>query len=655
MFYTSGVFAAPFGLDTRRDIPRIRGIEPQQFQDGFRGFQGFYNAPRAEVFTLDNIEVIKGPASTLYGQGALGGIVNANSKLPEKTKRGELGVTVGTDNRFQATLDTTGPINEDGTLLYRLVALGRRSDTEVEFVPDDAQVLMPSITWAPNEDTSLTLLANFQEQNTGSTIQFIPDLDSLDLRPFGLPLPPLSELNIDQKTFVGEAGFDGYETKSESYSAIFKHQFNDTFSVAMNTRYWESEADYQYIQALGNSAIGAIVRATTPIGGPTAIGLPALTEAGDAYRAVFKSDGELDIFASNLVFKAEGELFGLEHIAQFGIDYIDTDTKNERPRDQRLLALGGLSGYYLLGSKINLVNPVYTGVPQVPAPAEFREFSNDQTGVYFGDVIRSENVIASFNVRYDYLRQKYNRVGITPAENTKFSDSLEDLTADASIMYQFDNGISPYYSYAESFTPNDTDPNGKLVAPRTGEQQEIGIKYLSKDGDTFITAAIFEIDEENNVTDTNPATFRVIDGKYEGAELSAKHSLGDIQLSGAYTYLDAKVVSDNTDSDVPNIADELVSGWISYLPGGEGAQGLRGGVGARYVGETASTNGTFKTGGYTLFDAMLGYRFKDYDLQFNVTNLSDKAYTSAISESALGNNRTAGEGRAARLSAKVLF
>lgn len=164
--YTAGVFAGPFGVDNRLDDSKIRGISPLKFQDGFQSHVGFYNTTRPDIFTLESTEVIKGPSSVLYGQGAIGGILNVNTKLPLDYRRNEINLQYGSFDRRQIGLDLTGPLNEDATFLYRFVTLKRESGTQVDWGQDDAEILMPSITWRPTEGTSLTFLANYQKNDS---------------------------------------------------------------------------------------------------------------------------------------------------------------------------------------------------------------------------------------------------------------------------------------------------------------------------------------------------------------------------------------------------------------------------------------------------------------------------------------------------------
>ncbi|WP_156502622.1 TonB-dependent receptor domain-containing protein, partial [Oleiphilus sp. HI0067] len=327
-----------------------------------------------------------------------------------------------------------------------------------------------------------------QKHDTGSTLQFIPSLDATPgfyapAPPFPAPpLPALTELDIDTNTFVGEPDFDKYETESNSVSAMFEHNLNDMLTLTTNTRYWKSESTYQYTQAIGYSFAPPYLPALVPT-------LPPLTAPGDVYRLHYASEKELEIFANNLALKANGNWLGLEHNAQIGLDYVKADTVDDRARDPVLEALyqtitmnpnAVLPGAFLADSKINLLDPQYSGATTIPTTREYRDSSNEQIGLYLGDIMRAGNVIASVNVRYDRVKQSFDRVGIYgAADSTSYSDTLEDVNTDFALMYQFENGISPYYSYAESFTPNDADQNGNLVDPNEGSQHEIGVKFLS--------------------------------------------------------------------------------------------------------------------------------------------------------------------------------
>src|SRR5690606_7467650 len=151
---------------------------------------GYYtSSTRNDPYLFERIEVLRGPASMLYGQGSTAGIINLVSKRPLPYAYREIGLQYGSFDRKQLQADLTGPLTEDGRWLYRLVAVGRDADTQVDHVADDRKLIAPSLTWQPSAATSLTLQARWQDDHSGSTSPFVPWSGSVRPKPYGrLPL-----------------------------------------------------------------------------------------------------------------------------------------------------------------------------------------------------------------------------------------------------------------------------------------------------------------------------------------------------------------------------------------------------------------------------------------------------------------------------------
>ena len=147
--YTAGVTAAAFGVDNRGDSVKIRGADSTQYLDGLLNSVGFYNNTRPDPYALERIEVLKGPSGMLCGQGAVGGILNQVSKRPQAEAAREIGISYGNYQRKQIQADLTGPIDEEGKWLYRVVALGRDSNASIKHVKDDRYFIAPSLTYGP--------------------------------------------------------------------------------------------------------------------------------------------------------------------------------------------------------------------------------------------------------------------------------------------------------------------------------------------------------------------------------------------------------------------------------------------------------------------------------------------------------------------------
>ncbi|WP_439617209.1 TonB-dependent siderophore receptor [Shinella sp.] len=138
---------------------------------GDLGDGGWAVFPQPEPYNFERLEILKGPASVLYGANSPGGLVNVVSKRPTEEARGEVVLEVGSHDRIQEQIDISGPLDADGTLLYQLVGVNRNADTQVDFQPDEHRFLAPSLTWKPDEDTSLTLLGQYSPQRVQSLRQ----------------------------------------------------------------------------------------------------------------------------------------------------------------------------------------------------------------------------------------------------------------------------------------------------------------------------------------------------------------------------------------------------------------------------------------------------------------------------------------------------
>jgi iron complex outermembrane receptor protein len=232
--YSAGVYSGRFGFDTRGDWVSIRGLGTSAYIDGLQYLFGFYNNVRPEIYTLQSIEVLKGPSSVLYGQAALGGIVNAVTKRPQAEAVREIDLQLGSYQRKQLAADFTGPLTADGTWLYRVVALARDSNTQVDHVHDDAALLMPALTWRPSAHTSLTLLAIHQTNDTVVSSQFLPSKGTIAPAPLG---PLRSSL------FVGEPGWDRFDMRKTEVTAIGERRIGDSLRLAGTLRKTKSAAE----------------------------------------------------------------------------------------------------------------------------------------------------------------------------------------------------------------------------------------------------------------------------------------------------------------------------------------------------------------------------------------------------------------------------
>ncbi|MGM0952486.1 MAG: TonB-dependent siderophore receptor [Pseudomonadota bacterium] len=581
LLYTPGVYAGAFGFDTRIDSAKVRGVDAGRYLDGLRQIYGSYNSVRTNVYALESIEVLKGPSSMLYGQGDLGGVVNAVSKLPKAEQGGEVWAQYGTFNRKQLAVDVTGPATENGELLYRLVALGRDSDTQVDHVEDDGYLVAPSLTWRPDDDTSVTLLLNRQENKGQISAQFLPQAGTLD---------PGSQGYIGSERFVGEPDWDRYDREKTEATLFVDHQLNDEWAVSATTRYTESSADTrEHWITIGQE--------------PDA--------NGEVPRTIFTSDRSTRIF--NIDARLEGDL-------ELGVTrhnlIVGADRQNARWEESNYYYGAGQGGMF------DVYDPEYGNLNAgVISPSDSADNEIEQIGVYVADHVQIGPVVVSAGLRHDWAENR--KLAVTGSDTV--SDE-EATTGRAGLMYRFDNGISPYISYAESFSMNlgtDGTASANTLKPTTGDQQEAGVKYVSPDQSLGISAAYFDITQQNRVSDGNtPGGTEQTGAVIDGWELQVNKRWDRFETQLAFTDMNAK--DDSTGNRLPYIAERQASWWNQLFVGSN----WRFGAGVRYVGDNVGSGGDPVIPSVTLYDAMAGYTWGDWDFSVDAKNLADEEYVS---------------------------
>src|SRR5690554_4121828 len=588
--YVSGVRSEAYGLDARVDSALVRGSSPTTFLDGLQQSFGHYTNTRSDPFTLERIEVLKGPASMLYGQSPVAGVVNMVSKRPRAEQATELQLQYGTWNRKQVAIDTTGSLTRDGNWLYRVVAVARDSGTQVDHVDDDRLVLMPSITWQPSDDLEWTLLANIQRDDSGSTSQFLPHRGTLLSAPLG---------RFDTDLFVSEPGFDEYDSE----------RLNNVWTLRQNLRYQESEVSYQQIY-----------------------GWPATLAADNRTleRIYYVSKPEVDVWTADQNATALFDTGPLQHTLLLGADYQHAVTNRRQA--------GGMA------TPLDVYNPVYgTFDPSIISLTEDPEQTVAQRGLYLQDQIRYRNWLATLGLRKDWADNR-TEGGLRQKD--------DEVTGHVGLSYLLDNGLAPYISYSESFQPviGLNPVTNQPYIPLEGKQWELGIKYQPPGSRSLYTAAVFDLREQNRrmPDPDNPInTLQAGETRSRGLELEALASVTDNwDLIGNYTYTDTEVLEGSEAEQghrLASVPEHMASLWSQHRFALFGIPGFTAGAGVRYVGASWDGMDELKTPSTTLFDAMVGYNRNNWGLALNATNLEDERYYTtclARGDCFLGSRRT---------------
>ncbi|UVE16893.1 TonB-dependent siderophore receptor [Pseudomonas sp. LS44] len=583
--YTAGVRSEAYGNDSRGDWGMIRGSEPVMYQDGMQKTFGFYSSSRPDPYTLERIEVLKGPSSMLYGSSPVGGLVNLVSKRPQAEQRGQVQVQYGSFDRAQIAGDLTGSVNEDGTLLYRMIAIGRDSNTQVDHVGDDRKVLAPAITWRPNDQLEWTVLASYQKDESGSTSQFLPHAGTV------LPAP---NGRISTERFMSEPGFDRYDTEQKSVTSLFSYTLDDVWTLRQNLRYANSEVDYQ-----------SMYPAFPPTINP---------DGRTINRSYWMAKPDLKYWTADNQAEAHFGTGQLEHTLLMGIDYQH--------------AVNNRDWQFGSAAPLDLYDPVYLGFD---APTDWisdPEQTLTQKGMYVQDQLKwDEHWLLTLGLRKDFVENRFDGVG---------TQKDDKVTGRAGLTYLFDNGFAPYLSYSESFQPEiglDLS-TGAAYTPKEGKQWELGVKYQPPGSRSLFTAAVYDLVENNRLVadPTNPFNqIQIGEAHVQGLELEAQAGLTENwDLIATYSYADSEVSKGTPGYDdgkrLPSVPEHMSSLWNVYRFSLGDISGFRVGAGVRYVGESWDGTDTLKTPSTTLYDAMFGYSYQNWDFMLNANNLEDETY-----------------------------
>lgn len=592
--YAAGVNTTPYGTDADTDWFAIRGFQADQtgmFMDGLSLYQIGFATILVDPFMLEQIDVLKGPASGLYGGANVGGIVNYVGKRPtgDALRYTETGI-----NSFgNAYLGVDfGDATETGDLAYRLTGKLSGGGWQTDGAEDLRGNILGSVTWSPTEATELTVYGYYQKADLDHTATgFLPYAGTVVDSPTGFQIP--RDFNY------GEPDIDVYEREQAMFGYELEHRIDENWMVRQNGRIVAVDVNEDAIYPWGSYDSTA----------PTEL---------QRYRWAQHSQATIGTIDTQL--EGNFDTGPVEHDLLLGLDY-----KSYRHDPET---------YFASATDIDIFDPVYgTMAYTAPDLAQQTITTMQQVGLYAQDQLRWDNWILTLNGRYDFARTELE--GSNPAER---NESV--FSGRAGIGYRFDNGLTPYLSYTTSFLPQlALSPTQELLPSETGKQWEVGLKYEPTFMNGIITASLFSIDR-SNVAAPNPVPVNGFYGSdpvgevnVTGAELEALFNFENFAVRGALAYLDAEITNSTDDLligktpvQVPTLTASL---GVEYTFD-EALQGITMGAGIRYLGESwADSANTLEVPGTTLFDASLRYDQDDWGVALNVSNIFDTSYVAS--------------------------
>ncbi|SUX92526.1 ferrichrome-iron TonB-dependent receptor [Citrobacter koseri] len=600
--YTAGAFTEYRGSSNRNDEVFVRGFSyVPKFLDGLSfGATASSQTGTVDPWLLERVELVRGPASVLFGQVNPGGLISMTSKRPTSEPIHKVQFSTGNRDLAEGAFDFGGPLSDDGRVLYRLNGIARTQHNQVEDYKDSRVAIAPAITWYPNDQTRFTLLTSYQKDPDAGYRNFLPAYGTVtSANGKYIPLDfNVSDPDYDQSW--REQTMVGYE---------FEHQFNDMMTFRQNARYASIKQKYRYLVYFNSK--------------PESTLLSRRAQHEERTTNEFGIDNQLE---------AQFATAQMNHTLLGGLDYKSSN-------DKQLLMRGSGSQY-----DMDWTHPVYgVNVDESTFSTASHEQQNlDQMGLYLQDQMSWNNWELLLSGRYDWTEVR--TTDYINSEKTQQNDNK--FTWRTGLLYAFDFGLSPYISYSTSYEPNlqtNRAPGSAPFKPTTGKQTEVGVKYQPVDN-TLMSLALYDLKQSNVSTYNSTLGWFENAGEVrsKGVEAEIHSSLWDsVNLIGSYTYTDAETVNTTvagTEGKTPaRIPAHMASAFASYtFPGGP-LKSLTTGVGVRYIGTSyGDAKNTFKVPAVDLYDAMVSYELGELNsslkgaaVQFNVNNIADTKYVAS--------------------------
>ncbi|HEX8048727.1 TonB-dependent siderophore receptor [Rhizobium sp.] len=592
--YSAGVQTGSYGFDPRFDQVYIRGNDVTttgDFRDGLRQPYMNYGMFRTDPYSLDRVEVIKGPTSVLYGPGSPGGIVNKISKLPTDETIREVGAVYGTSDRAQTMFDFGGRVNQDDdSMLYRIVGLARKGDTNFD-IADDRYFIQPSFTWKPDDATRFTVYGSAQSTEGDANVGALtgPDGNVLKLR-------------------ASDPDYDYQKTRQQQVGYQFEHEFDGGFTFRQNLRYSHLDLKARYLGVY--SWTGNV-----------------------AHRGASAISDTMNVFQVDNQLESKFDTGPAAHTVLFGLDYTHMNDSFAYGFDST-----ASSAY-----DFDIDNPTYG----VSGPTPEYNYSRvgasmQQIGAYALDQIELDKWRFTLGGRQTWVKQSSDTTYVSSGTSTDDSLSKHAFSVQTGALYLFDNGIAPFTSYSTSFDPvTQRSDSGQILDPTKGEQYELGVKYQPPGTDILLSAVAYNLVEKNKPVLVNPLTLvyaSLGEVTNRGIELEAKANVTDgWDVIAAYSYNHSEITAGDDTGNAPAVTPKnIVSLWSNYtFQEDTAANGLTVGTGIRYTGKTyTSTANTAKNDASFYLDAALSYDFGAIDQKYkgltasvDVRNIANRRLT----------------------------
>lgn len=599
--YEPGVSTESRGTVTLFDEYSIRGFDVGvSYYDGLQ-LPKFYNGnlqPQVDAYATEAIEVVKGSASSLYGYGSPGGIVNQVSKVPSAISAHQLRLRGGNQNLKEVAIDSTGALSDN--INYRLVALGRQKDGQMVETEEERVMVNPSLSFDVNDDLSILASVYYQNDPHQLTSTPLPGPGTIKDASYG---------KLDSDAYAGD-NWSNFEKELLMPTISVNWDLTDKLTFKHISRYTDADSHQQNTYHFEYPGYVTIFVPGTDY---------------ELVRTAYTTDESIKSYATDNHLLFDVDTGAVNHNLLLGIEYQDA----EYSFDYSTSDFGG-------APTLDLSNPNYN---QIDDSLQLTQAQNDiinvkQLGYYLQDQMSVNDLTFIVGARHD----KYEQTVDDQLANTSTDYNDSNTSGRVAAIYKFANGISPFASYSQSYQPlvGKDEDTGEPYESVTAEQIEAGLKYA--DASTTASLALYKITRENELVPDiyNYRKFKQVgETESKGFEASLTNRVNDwMDIAASYSLTDAEIIRDDAEfiGNTPaQIAKHQANLWSNFYP----TENLKINLGVRYQGGMEidkANSGTLPS--VTLVDLGAHYRVNDWlSTAFSVSNLLDKRYVGSCFDS----------------------
>ncbi|QBF29107.1 TonB-dependent siderophore receptor [Pseudomonas tructae] len=558
----------------------VRGFTTGElYKNGFAVNRGSYSAP--DTSNIERIEVLKGPAASLYGRGDPGGLVNIVTKRPQAEAFSHFKASAGSWDRYRSSLDVNTPLSEDARVLARVNMAVEDNGSFRDYVGSERRIVSPSLSWQLSPETLLSIDSEF------SRTESVFDR--------GVPAVNNQLGSVSRSTFLGEPNDGRIRNDNQTLDLTLEHSLNDSWKLRLANHYTQGRLK-------GNSSEPSRVVGTT---------------ISRFYR---ERDFEWNDNITQAELHGQFQFAGWEHQSLVGLEYENYRNSQKYPQSATSLGYG-----------LDIYNPVYgQAKPPLINPNDFFERTESYALNLQDQIAFTERLRGLLGVRLEHIEQTAQN------RSTRVSNRQEKdvATPRLGLLYQLTPQVGVFANASTSFKPNSMGTQGQIYKPEKGLGYETGLKLDLFDSRLGATLALFHIDKENVIT-TDAFGDSVAAGKArsQGGDLQFSGQVSEtVRLIGAYAYIDAEVTKGDAalpkGSDLLGIPRHSGSLMAVYEFQSGPLLGTDVGAAANYVGERSGQAGSsFRLPSYSTVDLLAHYKVSEQaTLGLNLNNLFDRKY-----------------------------